>query len=321
MRGAVMVVQITPFRYPDEKLDLDGLRQNTEFLIEATKGGPIILTPAGSTGEFYSLTDEEYKQVVNTVVEVARGKLPIVAGASGAGTKATLERVKYAEDLGVDGVMVVLPFYFVPTEEGLYLHYKRILESTSIGVVIYNNPDVSKIYMRPSVVSRLANEYDNLVAVKENTPDIATLYEQVKRNGNVVPILQGRGEVWYALTAHLGIKGFVSPYANFMPDFCIELLNYGINKQYEKLWRMLDRLEPYEEFVRSLKNKYGASTTILPPPYADYYMVYTVIKVTMDLIGLKGGSVRLPLINLDDDDKRRLEDIIFAKLGLKKIRE
>jgi 4-hydroxy-tetrahydrodipicolinate synthase len=319
-KGVVMIVQLTPFKYGDEELDLEGLKMNTEFLVEASRKGPLVLTPAGSTGEHYTLNDEEYKKVLKTVVDVAGGKVPVVPGAGHSGTKAAIERAKYAQDIGADGVMVVLPYYHVPTEEGLYLHYSKLCQSIDIGVVIYNNPDVSKIYMKPHILRRLAEEYDNIVAVKENTPNVAMLYDQIRRCGDKVPILQGRGEWWFGLTAHLGVRGYISGYANFMPELCIELLHAGLNKNHDKLFEIMRKIEAYEDFISEMGRKYGPSTTILPPPYVDHYMVYPVMKATMDMLGLRGGSMRLPLINLKDEDKKKLEDIVFNKLGLKKIK-
>ncbi|HDD34373.1 MAG: hypothetical protein DRK00_04730 [Thermoprotei archaeon] len=317
-RGAVMVVQLTPFN-EHEELDIEGLRANTSFLVENRKYGRLVLTPAGSTGEFYTLNDEEWRKVVKTVVDEANGKVPVVAGAGHSGTRPAIERAKYAEDIGADGVMVVLPYYHVPEEEGLYLHYRRIAESVDIGVVVYNNPDVSKIYMKPRLLKRLVEECDNVVAVKENTPYVPTLYEQVRLVGRRVPVLQGRGEWWFAATVFLGVRGYVSGYANFMPRFSLELLEAGLRGDYEKLRRLLEWLEPYEEFISRMCEKYGPSTTILPYPYISSYMIYAVMKATMDLLGLRGGSMRLPLLNLREEDKEELKRIIFEKLGLEKL--
>ncbi|RLE47310.1 MAG: hypothetical protein DRJ31_09040 [Candidatus Methanomethylicota archaeon] len=319
-KGVLMVVQLTPFKHGSEDLDVDGLRENTEFLVEASKRGPLVLTPAGSTGEHYTLNDEEYQKVLRIVVDVANGKVPVVPGACHSGTKAAVEKAKYAQDIGADGVMVVLPYYHVPTEEGLYLHYKKICESVDIGVVIYNNPDVSKIYMKPHILRRLAEECDNVVAVKENTPNVAILYEQIRRCGDKVPIIQGRGEWWFGLTAFLDVRGYVSGYANFMPDLCLDLLKAGLDKDLKKIQELMKKLEVYEDFIASMGRKYGPSTTILPPPYVDHYLVYSVMKATMDMLGLHGGSMRLPLVNLKEEDVKALEDVVFNKLGLKKIR-
>ena len=318
-KGAVMVVQVTPFDR-NERIDLEALKTNTEFLVENRKYGPLILTPTGSTGEFYVLNDEEWRTIVKTVVDVANGKVPVVIGAGHAGTRGVIERAKYAEDIGADGVMVVLPYYHVPSEEGLYLHYKSIGDAINIGLVIYNNPDVSKIYIKPHLLKRIAEDVDNLAAVKENTPYVPTLYEHIKTIGDKVPILQGRGEWWFAATAFLGVNGYVSHYANFMPKFSLEMLKAGLTGDFKKLRDLLHKLDPFLRFISKMQDKYGPSTTILPYPYVDNYIEFSVTKVSMDILGLRGGFMCLPLVNISEEDRKELEKVLLEDLGLQKIR-
>ena len=315
MNGAVLVVQLTPFK-KDGSVDYEGLRKNTSFLVEKRHCGPLALVPVGSTGEKSSVTDEEWKRIVKTVVEVADGKIPVIPGASHSGTMVAAERSKFAEDVGADGVMVVLPYYLVPEEEGLYLHYKQIADSINIGVLIYNNPDVSKIYMKINVLKRIIENTNNIVGVKENTPYIPTLYSEIKAVGDRIPILQGRGEWWFASTVFLGVKGYISGYANFMPEFCIDLLKAGLNGDFDELKKKLQKLDPFEEFSARICQKYGPSTSILPYPFVGSYMTYGVFKATMDMLGLAGGHMRLPLLDLKDEDKKELRDIIFEKWSL-----
>ncbi|MEM2849975.1 MAG: dihydrodipicolinate synthase family protein, partial [Candidatus Bathyarchaeia archaeon] len=270
--------------------------------------------------EKYAVTDEEWRVIVKTVVDAANGKVPVVPGASHSGTRVAIERAKYAQDVGADGVMVVLPYYHVPEEEGLYLHYKEIADSIEIGVIPYNNPDVSKIYMMPHVLKRLVDSTDNIVAVKENTPFIPTLYEHIKTVGDKIPIMQGRGEWWFAATAFLGVRGFISGYANFMPKVSFELLKAGINGDYLKMKEIVKKLDLYEEFIARICKKYGPSTTILPYPYVNSYMIYAVMKATMDMLGLRGGRMRLPLLDLKKEDRKELERVVFELLRLEKVR-
>jgi len=318
-KGAVLCVQLTPFK-DNEDVDYEGLKENTEWLVDKSKGRPLVLIPVGSTGEKYALTDDEWKKVVKTVVDATNGKVPVIPGASHSGTKVAITRARYAQDVGADGVMVVLPYYHVPEEEGLYLHYKRIADSINIGVMPYNNADVSKIYMKPHILKRLVDNTNNIVAVKENAPYIPTLYEQIKTVGNKIPIMQGRGEWWFAATAFLGVRGYISGYANFMPEFCFDLLKAGLNGDFVKLRELMQRLDPYEEFIAKICKKYGPSTTILPYPYVSSYMIYGVMKATMDMLGLKGGHMRLPLLDLKEEDKKELEKIVFETLELDKVR-
>ncbi len=319
MHGAVLVVQLTPFK-KDGAVDYEGLRENTSFLVEKRSCGPLVLVPVGSTGEKSSVTDEEWKRIVKTVVDVVDDKIPVIPGASHSGTMVAVERSKFAEDVGADGVMVVLPYYLVPEEEGLYLHFKKIADSINIGVIIYNNPDVSKIYMKPHVLKRIVENTSNIVGVKENTPYIPTLYSQIKAVGDRVPVLQGRGEWWFASTVFLGVKGYISGYANFMPEFSVDLLKAGLNGDFDELKQKLQMLDPFEDYAAKMSQKYGPSTTILPYPYASSYMMYGVFKAAMDMLGLAGGHMRLPMLDIKDEDKKELKDIIFEKLNLKKVK-
>jgi len=318
-KGAVLVVQLTPFKKNGE-LDLEGLKENTEFLAEKGSGKGLVLVPTGSTGEFYAMRDEERKEVVKTVIDAANGKVPVIAGTGHAGTIPAIEQSKYAQDVGADAVMIILPYYHVPEEEGLYQHYAKIAEAIDIGVLIYNNPDVSKIYIKPRLMKRIVENIPNIVGVKENTPYVATLYEHIKTVGDKIPILQGRGEWWFAATAFLGVRGYISGYANFMPERSLDILNAGISGNYVRLKELMDALAPYEGFIAKMCEKYGPSTTILPYPYIGSYMLYGVMKATMDMLGLCGGCMRLPLLDIKDEDKKELEEIVFEKLKLNKVK-
>jgi 4-hydroxy-tetrahydrodipicolinate synthase len=316
-KGAVVVVQLTPFMKNGE-MDLDALRENTRYLIEKRDRGPMVLVPTGSTGEHYALTDEERMKAVRSVVEEAGGKMPVIVGAGHSGTDVAVKYSKFAQEVGADGVLIVLPYYHIPEEEGMYLHYKTIAEATDLGIFIYNNPDVSKVYIKPHLMKRIAS-LPNIVGVKENTPYLPTFWDQVKAVGEKIPILQGRGERCFVLTAILGARGYISGYANFMPEFSLELLKAGLEMDVKKLNQLFLKLDPYEDFIAKMAVKYGPSTTILPYPYLSSYMVFGVMKASMDLLGLHGEHTRLPLLDIGEEDKKELQGILFQKLGLTKV--
>jgi 4-hydroxy-tetrahydrodipicolinate synthase len=318
MNGAVVIVQLTPFK-EDGFVDYEALKQNTSFLVEKKDYGPMVLVPTGSTGEFYAMNDEERKKVVKTVVDVAGGKIPVIAGTGQAGTMPTIEFSKYAKDVGVDGVMIILPYYHVAEEEGMYLHYKEIAEKVDIEIMLYNNPDTSKVYIKPNLMKRIVNDIPKIVAVKENTPYVFTLYQHIRNVGDKVAILQGRGEWWYAATAMLGVRGYISGYANFMPERCLDLLKAGLSKDYTKVKEFMDFIYNLDGFIVRMAEKYGPSTTILPYPYVNSYMAFPVMKAAMDILGLTGGKMRLPILNLKDEDRKELENILFDEMGLQKI--
>jgi dihydrodipicolinate synthase/N-acetylneuraminate lyase len=104
-----------------------------------------------------------------------------------------------------------------------------------------------------------------------------------------------------------------------MPEFCIDLLKTGLNRDFIKLKELMMRIDPYEEFIARICKKYGPSTTILPYPYVGSYMMYGVMKATMDILGLKGGHMRLPLLDINQKDKKELEKMIFERLKLTRV--
>ena len=221
---AVVIVQATPLNR-DGSLDLEGLKANTRFLIERCEGKRAILVPTGSTGEAYALSDSDRLTVIETVVECSSGKLPVVAGTAAAATELTIELSRAAEKAGADGVQVVLPYYHVPSEEGLVRHYLRLADALGIGVMIYNNPAVSKLWMPPHLMARCA-EHPNIIADKENTSDV-TLYKAMRDaiDPARMSVLCGLGDLQFAYTAALGCPGFVTWTANFAPELSLALLD------------------------------------------------------------------------------------------------
>lgn len=306
--SAVLVVMVTPFTKNDE-VNVEGLRENTRFLVEEGAGRPLVLVPTGSTGEFYTLSDEERKKVIKIVVDEANGKLPVIAGTAQAGTKQTLMMSKYAEDVGADGVMVVLPYYHVPSEEGMYQHYKTIAEGINIGVLIYNNPDTTKCHINPPLMAKLA-EVPGIVGDKENTKNLMTYYLIKKLAGDKMPILCGLGEFWFSLEALMGCPGYISGMANYAPGISLELLDAAMKRDFEKVWKIIERLRPLLEFQQKVDAAHGPTTTILPKGYEESYMWLAVIKEAMNLSGLCGGSPRLPILPLTKKEKEELSKVL-----------
>src|SRR3974390_2827523 len=165
--NSMVVIVMTPFDKNDE-VDYGGLKSNVEGLVSALRGKDAALVASGSNSEFYALTEEERRHVIRTVVETVNGRLPVLAGTMEAGTKKTIEWSKYAESVGADGLLVVAPYYHVPSEEGMYAHYARLAASVNIGIMVYNNPQVTGSWIRPQLMARLA-EIGKIIADKETT--------------------------------------------------------------------------------------------------------------------------------------------------------
>ena len=304
MKG-VVIVQITPFN-KDGSLDLEGIRANTRWLLERTAGRDFILNPLGTTGEFSSMSDDECQAVMKTVVEEVDGQVPVFVGAGRAGTQQTIRMCQYAESVGVDGVQVIVPYYLIPQQEGMYQHYRLVSESVNIAVMVYNNPAVSGCWIRPPLMTRLSR-IPNIIACKENTPNLLS-YVQMKKaiDPKDMTILCGLGEQMFSYQAIYGCPGFVSSYANLFPDYSYSVYQAAAAGDFTKIDDIIRSMAPLSRFIGKVNTNHGPGTGLSNgvPTFIS------VIKAAMDIIGLRGGEVRLPLVGLNEDEKVQLGKIL-----------
>ncbi|GAJ16033.1 unnamed protein product, partial [marine sediment metagenome] len=256
-------------------------------------------------GEFYAMSPEECQAVIKAVVEETSGRAVVMAGAARAGTLETIKIVQYAQSVGADGVQVVLPYYHIPEEEGMYLHYKQIAESVNsdFGIMVYNNSAVSGSWVKPSLMKRLS-EIPNIIAVKENTSDIRSYWamrKAVKPEDTV--ILCGLAELMFSFESLYGCPGFISGSASFAPDLSYSVYQAAATRDFDKLSQVVNSMEPYFSFVRRVGENHGPHTGIPGTGGMAGSMYIGVIKAAMDIIGLRGGEVRLPLVSLDEEEK------------------
>lgn len=316
MKG-VFIVQMTPFR-KDGSLDLEGMRANTRWLLERTAGRDFILVPEGSNGEFFLQSEDEWKAVVKMVVEEVDGRHPVIAGAAQPGTQETIKRCQYAESVGADGVLVVLPYYVPPEEEGVYQHFRAIAESIDIGVVLYNNSLVSGCWAKPPLVARMA-QIPNFVAVKENTSSVMGFRLMQKAVEPDAVVLCGRGEEIYRFVAPFGCPGFVSFLSNFAPELSYSVYEAAAAGDFDRVEQITDRFSPFfkdSEVLGSLPT--GASFTArLSAAHGPSVglrggasMQFAAMKAAMDLVGLRGGEVRLPLLGVTAEEREELHGIL-----------
>ncbi len=305
---AVIAVQATPMNQ-DGSLDLAGLAANTEYVIDRSKGRRIVLVPTGSTGEAYALSDSERLQAIETVVAAAAGRVPVVAGTAKAGTEQTICVSQAAEHAGADGVQVVLPYYHVPSEEGLYRHFARLGDALNIGVMIYNNPVVSKLWIPPALMARCA-DHPNIVGDKENTSDV-TQYKAVRDavDPAKMTVVCGLGDLQFAYEAALGCPGFVSWTANLMPDLCLDLLDAADRCDFMKLREVIAKTGPFYEFAMVCARNRGRDPWVFPG-FASGHIYVGMLKAALDLMGLAGGPVRGPGDDLNDDERSQLRELL-----------
>lgn len=238
LKGSITAL-VTPFDSEgafDEKAFRDLINWQIQ---EGTQG----LVPVGTTGETPTLSHDEHKRVVEVCIEVAAGRVPVIAGAGSNSTTEAIELAQFAEKAGADAVLVVTPYYNKPNQRGLYEHFSRVARSISIPVIIYNIPGRSIIDMSPETMGELARNHDNIVGVKDATGKIERVSEQRLACGKDFIQLSGEDASALGFNAHGGV-GCISVTANIAPRLCAEFQNACQNGDFGKALELQDRLMP-----------------------------------------------------------------------------
>ena len=294
----VQVVMVTPFNN-DFSLDEEGLRQNTRFLLDS---GVHVLHPTGSTGEFWNLSPEEHMKVMEKVVDETGGRVPVIPGTGYSGTKQTIEISRYAEKIGADGVLIVPPYYVTATPEGIYEHYRALAESINIGIIVYNNPAMTKIHLASNLLAKLA-EIPNIVGVKDTTVNFLEIAQHLHLLGDRLRFSVGlEPQAPYFYLA--GGKGCVSELANFAPQIPLEMYKKATEKNWKGVMELQHGLEDYYEFVDRKSRESSGMRWI------------AIIKEAMKLLKHPGWPPRKPLLPLRKEDLKELREIL-KKIGLR----
>ena len=207
-RGSHTVLA-TPFTADGSTIDTDALRRLINWQIESGSHG---LIPLGSTGEFLSVSDDERRVIVETAVDAANGRVPVLIGTADEWTDKAVRYSVEAQDAGADGLMIISPYYSSPTEDELFEHFRRISDAVSIPIMVYNNPNTANVDLRPEFVARL-DSLENVRYIKESSGDISRVRE-IHRISDRVSVFAGY-HPFESLAA--GAKGYVSVIGNFLP--------------------------------------------------------------------------------------------------------
>jgi 5-dehydro-4-deoxyglucarate dehydratase len=284
--SGVIAFPITPFKH-DLSLDLPGLHENLTKLIEH----PIsAIVAAGGTGEMYSLTPSEYARVVELTVHAIEGRVPVIAGV-GFGQRVGIEMAQAAEKAGADGVLVFPPYYPQADDHGLVDYYRSIANSTQLGMLIYSRDWAT---FSPAMVERLALIIPTLVAWKDGQGDIRRLQAIMSRVGDRLLWIGGAGDDMVAAYYSTGIRTFTSSIATVAPRLSLRLHELGESGDSEALTELLDRCVIPLYAIRARRKGYEVST----------------MKAMMEMIGLNGGPVRPPLVNVSAEEEDELRAIL-----------
>lgn len=297
----------------DESLDLGAMRTTAEFALEHMKGKDGCIMIAGSTSEFYAMTDQESLDMIKVVVDVVASRVPVIAGTGRAATGLTIEMSKKAQDLGIDIAMITNPYYLMTTDEGLYRHFSKVAEALDIGIMIYDNPTTSKMSVPVPIMKRLS-KIPNIVATKENSIDMDKIYQlQYETDPNEFIVTCGIGTNYFPYEAMLGVRAYVTDLMCICPDIAYAMYDAAVAENYRKMIAILDQIKPYNNFIAKCVARRNIPTSIEVAHAGRATAVYqSVMKKAMELVGLPGGVVREPLENLSDAEVKELREALIA---------
>jgi 4-hydroxy-tetrahydrodipicolinate synthase len=282
LRGSLTAL-VTPFDQ-NGGFDEKAFRDFVDWqIVEGTQG----LVPVGTTGESPTLSHEEHRQVVKACIEVAKGRVPVVAGAGSNNTTEAVSLAQYAEKAGADAVLVVTPYYNKPTQRGLYEHFATIAKATSLPIIIYNIPPRSVIDMTPETMGRLAHDFKNIVGVKDATGKVERVSEQRITCGKDFIQLSGEDASALGFNAHGGI-GAISVTSNVAPRLCSEFQEATLNGDKERALELQDRLMPLHKAIFIEPGVSGA-------------------KYALSRLGKTQNVLRSPLMTVEDATAEKID--------------
>ncbi len=281
----IVPAMVTPIT-SDGKINVTALRKLTNYLIE---GGVHGLFPVGSQGEFYALTYEEKKKVIEVVVEETRGRVPVYAGTGAITTREAVALTQMAEAAGVSAVSVLTPFFIRPNDGELLEFYTNVAKATRLPVLLYNNPGRTGVNISADFVVRAA-QVENIVGVKDSSGDLTLTAEYIRRTGEKFSVLAGRDTLIYGTLCYGG-KGAIAATANVAPKLIVEI---------------------YEAFkAGDMKRSLEAQFRLAPLRLAfDLGTFPVVIKEALNLMGIDAGVGMPPVGGISSKAKEELKEIL-----------
>jgi 4-hydroxy-tetrahydrodipicolinate synthase len=281
----VFTALVTPFS-TDGTVDETALRKLIDFQIKEGISG---LLPMGTTGESPTLSHEEHIRVIEIVIDQAEGRVPIIAGTGSNSTQEAIELTFQAMECGADASLQVAPYYNKPTQEGLYRHFTMIADKVDIPIIIYNIPGRTGKNIENSTMLRLA-EHPNIVGVKEASGDINQMMDLIMEKPESFTVLSGDDNIAFPLTV-LGGKGVISVASNYFPSKMVEMIQASLSGEFGKGLEIHYHLLPFFK---------GLFIETNPIP----------IKYAMAKKGMLSEYYRLPLCQMSDANKKKLDTIL-----------
>lgn len=280
------VALVTPFK-KDLSVDVDALKRIVNFQID---NGIDYLVVLGTTAETATLSKQEKELVIQTIVDANNGRLPLVLGVGSNNTQEVIDELKTRNLTDFTAILSVSPYYNKPTQEGIYQHFKAIAEVSPLPIILYNVPGRTASNMLPSTVLRLANEFKNVVAIKEAAGDIVQAMTLIKNKPKDFLVISGDDMITLPMVL-AGGAGVISVIGEGFPKEFSEMVRLGLNKRVDEAYKIHYLLADSIDMIFEQGNPAG-------------------IKEIFKSLGLSENTVRLPLVNVNEDLANRLHSFV-----------
>lgn len=284
IRGCYVAI-VTPFN-KDGSINESALRDHIEFLIGKGVSGVV---PCGTTGESATLSWDEHNLVVDIAIDQAKGRVQVIAGAGSNNTAESIAAAQHAQQKGADAILCITPYYNKPNQEGLFQHFRAVAQKVDVPIVVYNVPGRTGVNLIPQTLERLC-EFDNIIAVKEASADVTQVSEIHRLCGDRISILSGDDSLTLPILS-VGGKGVISVVANIIP---------------QKMCNMISSF-----FENDLETARKIHEEILPLSQAMFIETNPIpVKTAVNLMGMRGGPLRLPLVEMSENNKNQLISVL-----------
>ncbi|RUM58466.1 MAG: 4-hydroxy-tetrahydrodipicolinate synthase [Persephonella sp.] len=284
-KGSIVAL-ITPFK--DGEIDRKSLKRLIEFHIE---NGTDAILVAGTTGESATLTFSEHEDLIKMSIDMAEGRIPIIAGTGANATHEAIELTKSAEKFGAAASLQIVPYYNKPTQEGIYQHFKAIAEETNIPLILYNIPSRTGVDMLPETFARLYGDFPNIIGIKEATGKVSRVSDMINLTNEEVVILSGDDALTLPMMA-VGAKGVISVANNIIPKEISQMCKYALEGKFD------EALKIHNKYWKLFKTLF-IETNPIPVKTASY------------LMGLIDElELRLPLYYMKPENEEKLKTVL-----------
>lgn len=281
------VALVTPFK-TDLSIDHDALANIVNFNID---NGIDYLVICGTTGESVTITKQEKKDIIATIATANNGRLPMVLGIGGNNTASVIEEIKETDLSEFDAILSVAPYYSKPTQEGFYQHFKAISEVSPIDIILYNVPGRTSKNMEPETTIRLANDFKNIIGVKEAGNNVSQYLKLLKNKPKDFLIISGDDDLALGVVL-AGGAGVISVIGQAFPKEFSQMINLGLKGEAKKAYQIHFKLMDVVSYIFEENNPAG-------------------IKAVFEALNLCKDAVRLPLVPASDSLKSKIKSFVL----------